>query len=341
MPSKSVPSKFFLGAVICSVLISLVTGLFERNVVSIPEVRLYGYPFIWRITNLFGPTEYILGNLALDAVVWAIISLLAVFIVQRVGTRFFKTSDTPIEKGSLRAFLAYFLLLAFIQKAVGEFVHEVLGHGLFATLFGGRILRINISLLWPYRLSGIEFTGNFDVWHRPWIDGGGLLVCLTVSCIIQVFLRWKVKNWCVAVPLFWLAFWTFVNPVGYLIVGGIKPFGDILQLIAEGVLSQTSSLAMGLIIFALAFFSLSRIFNDIMRNIGFIENKTQLRISLSLLWMITPLITLMAITGLGFPSSYSLFLLAISFVPSILALVLPWNSPFTLNVSGENGAAIS
>ena len=150
-------------------------------------------------------------------------------------------------------------------------------------------------------------------------------MCLIVSCLLQGILFLKVKNWRIAVPLFWLAFWTFLNPAGYLIIGGIKPFGDILQLIAQGVLSQTLSLAIGLAIFALAFFSLSRIFKDIDSNTGFINKKRPLRVSLSLLWLIIPLITLMAITGLGFLSSYSPLLFAISFTPSIVALLLPEN----------------
>jgi len=324
MTSKSRP---IFGAAICGVFISLATGLYERDIISILEVRYYGHPLIWRITNLNGPTEYVLTNLTIDAVVWVAVSLMASFIVQRVGTHLLKTSaDVTIKERGIRAFLAYFLVLAFGKKAVGEFIHEALGHGLFAILFGGRIVRVNISLLWPYQFSSIELSGKFEAWQQPWIDGGGILVCLTVSCVIQALLLWKVKNWRIAVPLFWLAFWTFLNPAGYLIIGGIKPFGDISQLITEGVLSQTSSLAIGLIAFALAFFSLSRIFKDVLSNAGFIKNRRQLRVYLSILWLIIPLITLMAVTGLGFMSSFSLLLFTISFVPSIVALLLPWNS---------------
>jgi hypothetical protein len=220
-------------------------------------------------------------------------------------------------------FLIYILVLAFIMKIASEFIHEALGHGLFAILFGGRITSLNISILWPYRLSGIGISGNFEAWQLPWIDVGGILVCLIVSFIMQGFLFWKVKNWRLSVPLFWLAFWTFLNPVGYLIIGGIKPFGDIYQLIAHGVLSQSSSLIIGLISFAFTFFSLSRIFQNIMRDVGFVKNKNPLRIALSLLWLIIPLVTLMALAGLGFLSSYSLLLAAISFVPSILIFILP------------------
>jgi len=52
-------------------------------------------------------------------------------------------------------FLAEFLLIAFIMKIAGEFVHEVFGHGLFVLLFGGRIIQVYLSILWPYELSYI------------------------------------------------------------------------------------------------------------------------------------------------------------------------------------------
>ena len=197
------------GAAICGVLVSLATGLYERDVVSILEVRYYGHPLIWRITNLNGPTEYVLINLLIDAVVWVAASLLAFLLLNKVRTYLQKTSpqntrideDVGTNQRNFRIFLIYFLVLAFFMKIAGEFVHEALGHGLFAILFSGRITSLNISLLWPYRLSGIGISGNFEAWQQPWIDGGGILVCLTVSCIIQMLLLWKVKNWRFAVPL--------------------------------------------------------------------------------------------------------------------------------------------
>jgi hypothetical protein len=259
-------------------------------------------------------------------------SLLVLLFISKVVTRLQQTSpslhqckEIASNNRNIRIFLIYFLAFAFLMKVAGEFVHEALGHGLFAILFGGRIVSLNISLLWPYRLSGIGISGNFETWQRPWIDGGGILMCLITSCVIQLLLLWKVKNWRFAVPLFWLAFWTFLNPVGYLIIGGIKPFGDIIQLIAEGILSQTSSLAIGLIAFTVAFFSLSRIFKDIVSNVELIQNTRRLSVALSLLWLTIPLLTWMAITGLGFLSSYSLLLLSISFLPSIVAFLVPVN----------------
>ena len=217
-------------------------------------------------------------------------------------------------------FLAVFLFLAFAMKVIGEFVHEVMGHGFFVLLFGGEIVRVHISLLWPYELSSIGWNGNFQTWQLPWIDGGGILVCLIVSCVLQTLLFLRIVNdWRFSSPLFWLSFWTFLNPTGYLILGGISPFGDVAALIAEGVLTQRSSLVIGLIIFLVAFFSLSKIFMDLLLSVDIIRDVRDLRISLSLFWLLIPLTTAITLIGREQP----LFYLPVSFIPVMLALITP------------------
>jgi hypothetical protein len=224
-------------------------------------------------------------------------------------------------------FLIEFFFLAFVMKIIGEFVHEVMGHGFFVLLFGGKIVRVYISLLWPYELSNIVWNGNFEAWQMPWIDGGGILVCLIVSCALQISLLLRiVRDWRFSSPLFWLSFWTFLNPTGYLIMGGIRPFGDVAALIREGALTQETSIVMGLIMFLAAFFSLSKIFRDILLNIGIVRRIRDLRISLSLFWLLIPLTTAMTLIGLKQP----LFYLPVSFIPIILVLIAPSIPPVNL-----------
>ena len=131
-------------------------------------------------------------------------------------------------------FFAEFLLMAFLMKIAGEFVHEVMGHGLFVLFFGGRITRVYLSILWPYELSYIGWSGSFESWQIIWIEGGGILICTMTSIILQALLLLGMaehRRW--SIPLFWLAFWTFLNPTGYLILGGISSFGDIAALIVK------------------------------------------------------------------------------------------------------------
>ena len=151
-------------------------------------------------------------------------------------------------------FLMAFLSLGFVAKILGEVVHEVMGHGLFVVAFGGRITNINISLLWPYKLSGIGFShppGGFQPWQEVLVDGGGIIICLVVSFIIQLILLLsfsKKGNWVVTSMLFWLAFWTFINPAGYLVVGGLEPFGDIANLITAGIMTQQLAFILGILL---------------------------------------------------------------------------------------------
>ena len=223
-------------------------------------------------------------------------------------------------------YLVIFLCFGFIAKVVSEFVHEVLGHGLFVLLFGGRITRVHISFLWPYTLSGIGYDppqGGFESWQKPWIYGGGILVCLLVTFLLQTLLYFRrIRDHHLSTLLYWLSFWTFLNPTGYLIMGGMRPFGDIWQLISAGVLTQASSIGLGLLLFLITFYSLSKILKDLILQAGIIEDIGELDFFLSLFWLIIPLITVLALMGLPFLGSSFYIALSISFIPSILAYKL-------------------
>jgi hypothetical protein len=223
-------------------------------------------------------------------------------------------------------FLIVFLCFGFITKVISELVHEVLGHGLFVLLFDGKITQVHISLLWPYSLSGIGVDpppGGFQDWQKPWVYGGGILVCLLVTFILQTLLYFRrIRNHRLSFILFWLAFWTFLNPTGYLVMGGMRPFGDIWQLIEAGVLTQASSIGLGLLLFLITFYSLSKIFKDLILQAGIVENVGELNFFLSLFWFVIPLTTVLALMGLPFLGSSFYIFLPISFIPSILAYKL-------------------
>lgn len=221
-------------------------------------------------------------------------------------------------------FLAVFFFLAFVMKVVGESVHEVMGHGFFVLLFGGDIVRVHISLLWPYEFSFIEWNGKFEGWQLIWIDGGGILICLIVSCMLQTLLLLQItKDWRLSTSLFWLSFWTFLNPTGYLIIGGIRPFGDVAALIAKTALTQTASLLIGVVIFTAAFFSISKILIKLFFNVGIINNVKNLRVSLCLFWLVIPVVTAINALGMRQPLFSLQIFTAMSFIPVIVAFIIP------------------
>ena len=233
-------------------------------------------------------------------------------------------------------FLGVFIFLTFVMKVVGELVHEVMGHGFFILLFGGEITRVRISLLWPYELSSITLNpppGGFEAWQLVWIAGGGILVCLLVSCVIQALLLFRiVKNWPSSTLLLWLSFWTFLNPTGYLIIGGIKPFGDVAALIEKDVLTQEISLVIGLLIFAVAFFSISKILMDLLLGLNLIRGVKELRVSISLFWLVVPIITAVYCLGTRQPLLYLQIFTSLSFAPVLASFII---LPVLVKKSGE------
>ena len=222
------------------------------------------------------------------------------------------------------SFLAVFLPAACIMKVLGEVVHEVLGHGFFVLLFGGDIVKVHIALLWPYEFSYISSNGSFAAWQRTWIHGGGILVCYIISFALQALLLLKnIKEWRLSTPLFWLAFWTFLSSTGYLITGGLRPYGDVAALIADGVLTPETSLLLGLLIFVAGFFALSKILMDQLIDTHLIRNTRELRIALALFWFLIPVITAVYCLGRRLPLGYLQLFTSLSVIPVLVAIFTP------------------
>jgi hypothetical protein len=53
---------------------------------------------------------------------------------------------------NLKRFLAVTVLSSYVTTVLAGIIHEVLGHGLFILLFGGKITNVHISFLWPFEL---------------------------------------------------------------------------------------------------------------------------------------------------------------------------------------------
>ena len=168
------------------------------------------------------------------------------------------------NKKSLFSFLTAFFIYGFLTKLISETLHEI-GHGIFVMAFGGKVLKIFISVLWPLQRSWIRWSlpENIGSWELSLIYAGGILTCLVVSFSLQAYLHLKKNPWIVSLPLAWLSFWCFLNGVGYLILGGLVSYGDIRDLIKLGCLTNISSIVIGLILFAIGFPSLSKIFFNI------------------------------------------------------------------------------
>ena len=74
-------------AVVVGVCISLVTGFIENSwfgKASIPEIKYYGYPFSWRISDAFVGESYDYLKLFGDSLFWAVIVLLVILLAKKL-----------------------------------------------------------------------------------------------------------------------------------------------------------------------------------------------------------------------------------------------------------------
>ncbi|MEM2975532.1 MAG: hypothetical protein QXE76_04455 [Candidatus Bathyarchaeia archaeon] len=71
-------------AIIIGCLIGLASGLVERkpDLVTIPEKKYYGVPFIWRSTDPFIEEKHYHYELLLNCVFWTIITFIALLIAK-------------------------------------------------------------------------------------------------------------------------------------------------------------------------------------------------------------------------------------------------------------------
>ncbi len=213
-----------------------------------------------------------------------------------------------------------FLVLGFLMKIAAEFIHEVLGHGVFVLFFGGEIAGLHISVLWPYEFSHIR-------WYLPSVASsvqlalvyaGGILACLAVSFLIQAFQIVKRKvRWHFSLMLFWLAFWTFISSTGYLLIGGLAPFGDVHNLIALGALTRLSSFLIGFVVLILGFVALSLILR---RTLAELYPFKMASLGVAAFWLIVPLLFI-AMAARPEPLLQTMYL-PLAFLPSLLSFII-------------------
>lgn len=219
-----------------------------------------------------------------------------------------------------KLFFAVFAVAAFVMKIIAEFMHEILGHGSFALLFGGEITGVYISVLWPYDFSYVKLNMPNDVTFAQWgwIYAGGILICLSASFLAQAFLLLEKEiRWFYALTLFWFAFWTFTNSTGYLIIGGLSPFGDVYQLIALGVITQLLSLILGLVIFCTGFVALSWILRRTLLQVFSAKKASR---GVTLFWLILPALVLLMLAN---PErSLQVAYVPLTFLPVALSFII-------------------
>ncbi|MFB0505038.1 MAG: hypothetical protein ACETWE_14565 [Candidatus Bathyarchaeia archaeon] len=141
------------GAIVLGVVMSLATGLVKNEPgMSIPEIDRFGYPLVWRVTDLNGPTEYIATNLAIDTAFWNAVSLAGLIILSKIAVR----SGVAADHRTLFKILILFVPLGLAM----DLVHEC-GHAVWGIAVGGRLTYMKIAYLEIY--PQLAITPNFEL----------------------------------------------------------------------------------------------------------------------------------------------------------------------------------
>lgn len=223
-----------------------------------------------------------------------------------------------------KGFLAMFLVFGFLIKVISEFVHEFFGHGLPNLLLGGTIEELHISVWWPYEFSytKMQLPETITFPQMVWLSAGGIITCAVASFLTQAFLLLKRKiAWHIAILGFWFAFWTLVNSTGYLIIGGVTPFGDVYWLIMFGVLTNFLSIAIGGILFSIGFIALSWILRKTLCNV-FSPKKASLGVFL--FWFIIPILVAIMLISPDYQLSLQFYLFPLTFTPAIFSFFVEY-----------------
>jgi len=131
--------------------------------------------------------------------------------------------------------IAWLFFTCFLAKIMVEVLHEG-GHFLVAVLANEKVEEVYISLLWPYESSYVianvkEFPANL------FFAIAGITIVISSCYIVTFIFLPKIRNinrkiLMIVYPFFvWFLFWGFLNALGYMVLGALKPFGDIKAII--------------------------------------------------------------------------------------------------------------
>jgi len=175
----------------CGFLAALGTATISKETgIGLPETKHYGYPLTWLITNLDGPTEYVLENFATDAAFWITISLVTLIFLQKIA---FPNLGIHVSRKSILLPTILFIPLGLVM----DFVHE-LGHAVWGTAVGGTLTYMKIAYLEIFpRLAlthgfQLGFTGIYGLAHGSVAYGlmllGGSMTTSIASWILALIL---------------------------------------------------------------------------------------------------------------------------------------------------------
>jgi len=308
---------------LCFAVTTLGYNITDPAIISLKVVR-YGFPMSWlkTITHTIelSPTQYIIlwTELIVDIVFYLALSAIISFIIIKAKQQ--RETFTKVSQLVWIRFL-FIILVAYLTMLITCGIHELLGHGLWAWVFGAESVWIYVSWL------GFGWCR----WH-PHLESplanvmamaGGLINTLLVGAAILMFLFFVRRKGGIYLRsfFFWLGFWAVITQAGYLLIGGFITNSDPWQLHLMTGIPISFFLVLGFVLFLLVYPILSILF---LRDVSKLFLEYSRKALLFMFWLSVPMqaILFMISPEYTIPFQTFLFLLALSMIPSLLSLPL-------------------
>ncbi len=319
--------KFTAATSIFFILFFVVSTLFYREVypsiISVKVVR-YGFPMTWLETRTVvlppSPTQYTVlwFELLIDVTFYFLLSSGSSFITLKATRR----REKPGES-SLWGRLLLILLVAYITKLLSCGIHELLGHGLWAWIFGADRIRVHVSWL-GFGWCNWQGMSESSI-ARFMAMAGGLIDTFMIGAAILafLFLARRRGGFYPRFFLFWLGFWATTGQAGYMLLGGFTGRGDPGSLHSLTGIPLSLFMLLGFASFLLVYPVISLLF---LSEVSGLLPEYSRRTLLFEFWLAIPVqaILVMVSNPLGIKMTFemSLLLLLLSMTPSLLSLPL-------------------
>ncbi len=235
-------------------------SIVDSSIGTIRVVR-YGFPMTWLKTTTGilppTPTQYTILwlELIVDIMLYVALSLTLSFS----ATRLVKDSEAPVKE-PVGTRVLFVVLAAYLTRLASAGIHELLGHGLWAWVFGAHSVRVYVSLLGFGWCSALGLSSSYVA--RVMFDAGGLLNTFMIGALILGFLYLTPRKggFYGRFLLFWLGFWTTITQASYLLLGGLTGYGDPGALHSLTGVPLSFFTLLGFTLFLLVYFAVSTLF---------------------------------------------------------------------------------
>ena len=247
--------------------------------------------------------------------------------------------DNKNKKSALWKRTLLTVLVAYFTRLISCGIHELLGHGLWALIFGANKISVHVSWLgfgWcKWQGASSSYTA------QVMIIAGGLLNTFIIGAVLLAFLFLAPKKggFYLRLPMFWLGFWAVITQAGYLFLGGLTSLGDPWELHQLTGVPLSLFVFLGFSLFLIAYFAVSVLF---LSEVTELFPEYSQRVLLFEFWLTIPIQTIFLMASPEHIISIGQFtaFFSLSMVPSLLAIPLfsriqSWKSKIEKRKEGE------